>query len=125
MLCKACTRLDLDAASSYGVPHHGSFDELLSAAEAGCALCAAIRDEYARHKGPPFVASDPDDSQITCTFNPLGQFLSWDQFELKGQTKIATLKVQTTYCRFTRTLKAAIEVTWKQMTLWERCYGRE
>ncbi len=105
--------MNFDAASSWGAPHHKGYDGLLLAAEARCALCSAIRDDHVRYKA---IGSnyDPNDSQITYSFDPYGPYLSWDKFEAfeqsRGGSKIATFRVQTTHYRFSCPLKVTADM---------------
>jgi hypothetical protein len=106
MLCQVCSRLDFDAASSGGAFHHDSYAKLLSAAEAGCPLCSTIQDQYSKRKLLRLDKYEPDDSQVICSFNQYGQFLSWDQYKQSiGGSNIAHINVQTKYCRFDHLLE--------------------
>lgn len=86
--------LDFDEAAAFDrqVTHHASYADLVESANGGCELCQRIRDGHeekvARSKDPE-LDLDGDDTQITCTFNRLGQFLLWEQRQQKHGIEVS------------------------------------
>jgi hypothetical protein len=85
MLCKFCTSLDFDQASTFeGAPHHASMSDLKASALKGCELCQMIREEWDRKSYSAHVVDTQDDTQIRCNYNDAGQALSWKQGDRKN-----------------------------------------
>lgn len=103
MLCQFCTDLDLDRLEGVGtgsadssptsssgledgLPHHASYADLVTSADAGCELCALVRGQHQKncHGKLDLLLSSEDgrpqkQTQIICKYEAYWDNLEWCQ----------------------------------------------
>jgi hypothetical protein len=80
MLCKLCSDLDFDKATSEeGAPHHRTYADLLNAAINGCELCAEIDEQKMADEIIEEEEEEEEEKEdrITCYFNDVGEYVCW------------------------------------------------